>query len=74
MYTAAVIGCGRAGFLYDLDPKRKEVFSHIGGYASSKKISKIYESYHHGSLSELCTFFTAQKPKGELVLIVEGRT
>ena len=41
MYTAAVIGCGRAGFLYDLDPKRKEVFSHIGGYASSKKISKI---------------------------------
>ena len=39
-----------------------------------REISKIYETYHHGSLSELCTFFTAQKPKGELVLIVEGRT
>ena len=40
-YSVAVIGCGRAGFSYDLDPKRREVFSHIGAYKSCKKVSKI---------------------------------
>lgn len=41
-YSVAVIGCGRAGFSYDLDPKRREVFSHIGAYKNSKKVSKIH--------------------------------
>jgi len=30
-----VIGCGRAGFLYDLDPKRKDIFTHSGAYINS---------------------------------------
>ena len=38
-----------------------------------REISKIYESYHHGSFSELHTYFTKNKPKGELVLIIEGK-
>jgi predicted dehydrogenase len=40
-YTACVLGCGRAGFSYDLDPNRKEIYSHIGMYRSSNKISKL---------------------------------
>jgi predicted dehydrogenase len=40
-YTTAVIGCGRAGFSYDIDPKRVEIFSHIGAYRSCQKVSKI---------------------------------
>jgi len=54
MYTAAVIGCGRAGFLYDLDKKRKEIFTHIGGYRSNKKISKIIAvDKNKGSLKKI---------------------
>ena len=39
-----------------------------------REISKIYETYHHGTLSELMTYFTENKPKGELVLIIEGKS
>ena len=39
-----------------------------------REISKIYESYHHGTFSELHAYFTENKPKGELVLIVEGNS
>ncbi|MEJ6589540.1 MAG: 16S rRNA (cytidine(1402)-2'-O)-methyltransferase [Crocinitomicaceae bacterium] len=39
-----------------------------------REISKIYETYHHGTLSELMTYFTENKPKGELVLIMEGKS
>ena len=35
IYNAAVVGCGRAGFLYDLDPKRKEISTHTGAYINS---------------------------------------
>ena len=38
-----------------------------------REISKIYESYHHGSLSSLIVYFTENKPKGEIVLLVSGR-
>ena len=39
-----------------------------------REISKIYETYHHGTLSELMTYFTENEPKGELVLIMEGKS
>lgn len=38
-----------------------------------REISKIYESFHRGTLSELLSYFTANPPKGEIVVIVEGR-
>ena len=38
-----------------------------------REISKIYESYHHGSLSSLIDYFLENKPKGEIVLLVEGK-
>lgn len=40
-YVACVVGCGRAGFTYDLDINRKETYSHIGMYKKSDKISKV---------------------------------
>lgn len=31
-YKAAIIGCGRIGFAFDNDPKRKYISTHIGAY------------------------------------------
>ena len=38
-----------------------------------REISKIYETYHHGSLSSLIDYFSENKPKGEIVLLVSGK-
>ena len=38
-----------------------------------REISKIYETYHRGTLGELLAEFEENKPKGELVLVVEGK-
>jgi len=39
-----------------------------------REISKMYETYHRGTLSALMQHFTENKPKGEIVLIVSGRS
>jgi len=39
-----------------------------------RQISKLYETYHHGTFSELIDYFTQNKPKGEIVLIIEGKS
>ena len=41
MFTACVVGCGRAGFTYDLDPKRKKTYTHFSMYSKSEKIEKV---------------------------------
>lgn len=38
-----------------------------------REISKIYETYHHGTLSSLIDYFNENKPKGEIVLLVSGK-
>ena len=38
-----------------------------------REISKIYETYHQGTLSSLIDYFTQNKPKGEMVLLVSGK-
>jgi 16S rRNA (cytidine1402-2'-O)-methyltransferase len=38
-----------------------------------REISKIYETYHQGTLSSLIEYFTENKPKGEIVLLVSGK-
>ncbi|QTN37932.1 16S rRNA (cytidine(1402)-2'-O)-methyltransferase [Cryomorphaceae bacterium] len=38
-----------------------------------REISKLYETYHRGTLGELHAEFEANKAKGELVLVVEGK-
>lgn len=40
--------------------------------AVCREISKIHETIHTGSLQELCDFFIENKPRGEIVVIVEG--
>ena len=38
----------------------------------SREISKIHEETRRGTLTELYNWFSANEPKGEIVLIVEG--
>lgn len=38
-----------------------------------REISKLHESYHRGTLSELSAHFEANQPKGEIVIIIGGR-
>ncbi|HRZ41432.1 MAG TPA: 16S rRNA (cytidine(1402)-2'-O)-methyltransferase [Bacteroidales bacterium] len=38
-----------------------------------RELSKIHEEYHRGTLAELETEFTSVQPRGEIVLIVEGK-
>ena len=40
----------------------------------SREISKMFEETVRGTLSELTTHFTASEPKGEFVIIVEGKS
>jgi len=40
-FKAAVIGCGRAGSLFDLDEKRQIIASHCGAYKNNKKTELI---------------------------------
>ena len=39
----------------------------------SREISKLFEQTVRGTLAELAEHFKQQPPKGEIVLIVEGR-
>ena len=39
----------------------------------SREISKIYEENIRGTAKELLTYFENKKPKGEIVIIVEGK-
>jgi 16S rRNA (cytidine1402-2'-O)-methyltransferase len=38
----------------------------------AREISKMHETYHRGTLSELVAHFAVQPAKGELVLVVGG--
>jgi 16S rRNA (cytidine1402-2'-O)-methyltransferase len=40
----------------------------------SREISKIFEETIRGTLSELIEHFTAHEPKGEFVIVVEGKS
>ena len=39
----------------------------------SREISKIYEENIRGTAKELLTYYENKKPKGEIVIIVEGK-
>jgi 16S rRNA (cytidine1402-2'-O)-methyltransferase len=38
-----------------------------------REISKIYETYHRGTLEDNINYFRQHAPKGEIVLIVKGK-
>ncbi len=39
----------------------------------AREISKVYEDYRRGTLGELAEHYAVHPPKGEIVIIVEGR-
>ena len=40
--------------------------------AVCREISKVHESTVRGTLAELRDFYTANEPKGEIVIVVQG--
>lgn len=50
-----------------------EVFGPDRQVSVAREISKVHEEHVRGSISEVISHFTAQEPKGELVVIVEGK-
>jgi len=54
----------------------KQLAEHFGKdrYASvSRELTKIYEETLRGTLDELISFFSDQKPRGEFVIVVAGK-
>lgn len=39
----------------------------------SREISKVHNTTHNGTLKELVDYFTANAPRGEIVIVVEGK-
>lgn len=40
----------------------------------SREISKLHNTTHNGTLGELAEYFSANNPKGEIVIVVSGKT
>lgn len=54
----------------------EQLAQHCGGDRAasvSREISKLYETTVRGTLSELVAHFTANQPRGEIVIVVAGR-
>jgi len=39
----------------------------------ARELTKMHESFHRGTLNELSAHFEANKPKGEMVVVVQGK-
>ena len=50
-----------------------EVFGPEREAAVAREISKLHETIHKGSLSSLADHFDSNKPKGEIVIVIEGK-
>ena len=50
-----------------------EVFGGDRPASVSREISKVHNTTHNGTLDELVEYFTANAPRGEIVIVVEGR-
>ena len=71
---------GRTMVFYESPYRLAKPLSHMCGYfgaerkaSVSREISKIHEETRRGTLSELASWYTDNPPKGEIVLIVEGK-
>ncbi len=51
-----------------------EACGHDRDASVSREISKLHNSTHNGTLGELIEYFTVNQPRGEIVLIVAGKT
>lgn len=50
-----------------------EIFTHNPSISISREISKKFEQTIRGKASELIEYFTANEPKGEFVMVIEGK-
>ncbi len=52
-----------------------ELLFHFGDRraVAARELTKMYEEFHRGNISELVDYFTNTKPRGEFVLIIEGK-
>ena len=50
-----------------------EAFGNEREASVSREISKVHNSTHNGTLKELVDYFTATAPRGEIVIVVEGK-
>lgn len=50
-----------------------EFFGELRQASASREISKLYEETVRGNLSELVSHFKANEPRGEFVIIIEGK-
>jgi len=39
----------------------------------ARELTKMHETFHRGTLAELLAYFEANKPKGEMVVVVQGK-
>ena len=51
----------------------KEFFGEDRRVSVTREISKIYEQTVRGTVSEVLTYFTEHQPKGEFVMVIEGK-
>ena len=54
----------------------KQLAEKMGGdrqASVSREISKLHNSTHNGTLDELVQYFTDNEPRGEIVIVVEGK-
>lgn len=50
-----------------------EVFGEDRPACVAREISKLHETYHNGSLGQLFSYFEVNQPRGEIVIVVEGK-
>ena len=50
-----------------------ETFGNDREASVSREISKVHNSTHNGTLKELIEYFTITAPRGEIVIVVEGK-
>lgn len=51
----------------------REAFGEDREASVVREISKIHETNHAGTLGELAEFFASHPPKGEIVIVIEGK-
>lgn len=51
-----------------------ETFGEDRNACVAREISKMHETFHNGTLKELSDHFAANTPRGEIVIVIEGRT
>ena len=67
---------GRAGKLEELSREERTMIDCFGGdreASVSREISKLHETTHRGTLAELAGYFADNAPRGEIVIVVEGK-